>query len=824
MPFRSLSFPLVAGVALACVARCALSGAAQSDPAPDYAPDAEIEQTIQQLTLPDKLGAQNAWERLAGLGGAAERALQWHLFRERDLSAKVRWAEFLSRLGRGKVGYRVTVELQPDGSGLLSLWSDRVLLAECAKRFDRLQGKRERSFSEEELRRNVYSKVELFDCLNDGVKPQEARVESRDDAVEAYGLLSFKNFDALAAFAEKLDTGGYYMLGGTTLADSANAIRTYRFRKAREGLREQHERNMLLFYNVQWEFVLDFKGAIRNSNAPKTDGSRLVWTFNCLQMVSGQVLIEASFDAKGLAPRPQAREDRALPVPAVAQANQPIAIVRQDTVRARAYKGAPGEKLVYKTLRERGELVELDGRDSMPKGPDLQYHWTQTYGADLDISAADLAKDRLCLIVKQPGEYRFELVTSASGIYSKPVEVKVTVEDDRPAAAAAAGSGGKRPEPGSQTESAAPKATAQTPPGTTPGDEQKTQTPALAATPPKPDPAKAKELHAQAVQLMKCFKYTDARKLLHEAVALDPANRACQFDLGVALMECGELPAAITRFEDIAVSKNDAHAWMNIGHCHSRAGDLAGAGQWYRRGAEIAGGKVMWEPHWQLANNALAKKDFKGALELLERVEKDAAAAKVQDCRLLRDLARALHGCKRDEEAMQRLVALQEMGYTPEPQFVAEVRQAAEASRAAKAVASAGAEAAQAPGQKTEDKGQKVETKDQKPVEPPPATVATKTSDQKPEPATQKPEAKKPVESPPATVATKTGDQKPEPATQKPEAKKPVEPPPATVATKTGDQKPEPATQKPEAKKPGEPPPATVATKTGEQKPEPATQ
>jgi len=758
MPVRCLSFLCV--VLAVGGASCQLALPAGVEPSSTYVPDPEIEKLIEQATKADKLAARNAFERLAGFGGAAERALQSHLQRETDAAARARFSELLARLNRGKVGYRITIELQPDGSGLLTLWSDRALLAQCGKDYARLLGETEPQFDDEELRRNVYSKGELFDFLSDGIKSLESRVEARGQAVEAVGLLSFKNFDALAGFAEKFDTAGYYLLSGVTLTDSPSAVRTYRFRKPREDGQQARDKNLLLFHGVLWELTLDFKGKITSSNAPRTDGSKLVWTFNCSQMVNGQAQIEASYDAAGLPPR-LPKEDRALPLPTVVQANQPIAAVRHVLIRAKVFKPASALVPEVKVLRERNQLVELDGRDSLPHGADLQYRWTQTFGEPLNINPSDLAQPRVCLIVKEPGEYRFDLVVSANGVFSKPVEVKVLVEDDAPpappkAAETAAAGIGKEPPP------AAPR--------TAPATEQK---------PPRKtvvDPAKAKELLAQGMKPLKFFQYAEAKRLLNEAFALNPNDQECQFNLGVALMECGDLPAACAKFEDLAAGTTNFRAMMYVGHCLARMESYSEAGQWYRRGGKLGKEQVAWEPRWQLGNIALAKKDYENALRLLADAEKSATEANVKDYRLFYDLARALHARQRDREALVRLNALLELGYTPDAQLVADIRNGARAAVAATPV-------------------------EPPPVEPPKVTETAKppTPERKTDTAV-KPVAPPPVEPAkepraPARAEGQAGEAPAAPKPPTPERKtdtavKPVAPPPVEPPKVTETAKP----------------------------------
>ena len=648
-----------------------------------YTPDPEIERLIEQTADKDKSLAQKAVTRLVALGSATERALNWHFQKETTPVAKIRWARLLAQCVRGKIGYRVTLELQPDGSGNLTLWSDRAVLAECQKRYERMMGRPEPTITEDDIRRNPYSKIELLKHMRDGVKYLEGRVESfasslsqaeqrdgesRKNGIAVIGMLSFSNFDAFSEFAESFDSGGYQMLSGSSLTDSETGMRTFRYKKLSEHDRKKLQEYVLLYYDVRWEFNLDFKGRISRNNAAKTDGSKLIWSFNCQQMLTGEALVEVNFDAAHLPRRPASSEDHALNLPAVIQADQPIAVVSQKLIHVKACKASTGQ--TAKELYAQRMIVDLDGRDSLPPGPALKYQWAQTFGADINQPSEALAKPRVWLKIHDKGEYRFELTVSLNGTRSKPVEVKVVVEDNVGDAVATVQ---KNPAPVIPLEKVEPPVKTVLEETKVPNPEIKSSS--VKATGPAVDTTKdTQELRQQGTQYLKAFQYAEAKTVLSQALAQNPKDMDCAFDLGVALMESGEIPLAIIKFEEVATVTNDAKALMNIGHCYSRCNSLDEARMWYRRGTQTGKDQVAWEPLWQLGNNQLRNKDYASALKLFVDAESMAVKAHVKDPRLLRDLAVAFHGCQQDGEAAKRIQELRELGYTPNPQLSAEVQ------------------------------------------------------------------------------------------------------------------------------------------------------
>jgi len=759
--FRSA---FASGIFIAC-ACAAATDAPPTTPAKSI-PDPDIETLIDKTADMESATARQAIQDLIEKGPAAERALNAHLQSD-PAQKKLHIAEVMTKVVPGKPGYRVSLELQPEGSGTLTLWSDRTLLAECGKRFDRINGQKERAYTEDDLRQNLYSKVELIQYMDEGMKHLESRVDMANHAIETIGLMSFKSFESLSKFAVGFDVGGFYMLANATYYDAEPGVRRYHFQKAKEINRELYSKNVFLFYPVRWEFVLDFKGKVVKSNATRTEGSKLIWSFDICQMLRGEAQIDAYVDVAGLPTRPAPKDDPAIALPSTVS-QLPVAIPAKKVIHARASKHSGS----WQELSQHNQLVELDGRNSIGKDGPLQYKWTQTYGTDLALSLDKLGSDRVGMRIPEPGEYRFELVVTCNGQASKPEEVVVYVEPetvDKPAgdATVAANNPPKEtPKEAPPKETPPPEVTKETPPPpkeapkvatdtppVTPAPKNETATafssspavhpappevpptPATPATPPKTvvqaephkdpapataptppptpapakadpandstqvasassksdpaknsdatppqtaaqvklDPAKAKELHTKAVVLMKAGNYKDAKPLLTDAAASNPQDWDVTMDLGITLMELNDLRPAMMKFVEIANNHENAYAMMYAGHVCARAGALEDAREWYGRAIASGKDKVEWEFSWQYGNSQLAKKDYEGALSALQDAEKSATKANINDYRLHRDLAIALHNLQKDDDALKHLKALQELGYTPDATLFAEV-------------------------------------------------------------------------------------------------------------------------------------------------------
>jgi tetratricopeptide (TPR) repeat protein len=799
---------------------------------PAAEPSPEIEKLIQQCLQSDKNSLPKALEKLAAQGAEAERALNWHL--KKDAASRVRYAELIARAGFGKVGYRVVLELQPDGSGVVTMSSNRALLADCSVKYARITGQPEPNIDDDVLKYNPYSKVELIKHMGDGMKFQEGRVESKGRSIQAVGMVAFKSFDSFAAFGQSFDPDGYNMLSGASLTDTSDAMRTFQYKAVAEGDSLQLDKNLLLFHDVSWEFVLDFKGRVTRQNANKLDGSKLIWHFNCYQMLTGQALVQASFDATGLASRGGAKDTVTLPD--VIQANQPIAIVKQDTVRARVYKKQPNVTPTTKDLRERGELVELDGRNSLPQGAPLEYRWTQVFGPDLNINPADLAKPWVCLIVKEPGEYRFELTVSMNNAYSKPAEVRVVVTDDKAATQVAAAppepvlppkkidppvtppeikkdppknpetqvakAPEVKPEPKTDTPKVATPEVKKTEPDKVTSGQHAAPPPETKKTTPVPpvpenktvepavaqDPEKAKERYEEAKKLLKAFKYAEAKPILLHAAALSPDNNEIKYDVAATQFELGEYSDALPMFVDVANATRSARAMMYVGHCQARMKNLREAAGSYKRGAQVGHEQVEWESRWQMGNAELIQKNYKDALQDLKEADEMARKATVKDYRLLRDLAIAAHGCNKDGEALEYIKGLQALGYTPDPQLVADVLHAGNVLHAGSGTKTAKSEPPPVSPAKTDEPKLAVKPEPVKTPNDTPGTIAdvnkgTEVASVKPltQPDIKKPEIPAKVEPvKPATVETRKPDPAPENKQPAPTVKpEPVKPQPA---------------------------------------------
>ena len=71
---------------------------------------------------------------------------------------------------------------------------------------------------------------------------------------------------------------------------------------------------------------------------------------------------------------------------------------------------------------------------------------------------------------------------------------------------------------------------------------------------------------------------------LREAARLDPDLTDAQFNLGVAMMEKEDWPAAAEAFEHaVAQSKDDSEALARLGYAYERMGRMEDAVKQYRR-------------------------------------------------------------------------------------------------------------------------------------------------------------------------------------------------------------------------------------------------
>lgn len=413
------------GVLLACVCRVVVCA---EEPGAKAVPDPAVEQAIDEALNTDKAIAYPAIKKLSEFGGAARRALDNRLYAEKTQRGRVQLAEIIARSCDGRVAYRITLELSPEGSGKLRLESDRTMLAECARKFDKINGNPATVYDEEELRRNPYGRGDLAKHMEGGMKYVLGESTSRDGRIIASGEIAFGNFDEFATFATSFDRSGYHMLNGITLADNNN-LRTLHFKKNADQ-NQSAARYLLLFHDVKWEFVLDFKGQIQNSNATSMTRNKHTWTFNCAQMLTGEAEIEASFDARQALAAGQANPANAASgaaaANAAAHANDPAAIVASRVVSVML--GRRDDNGVPMTRGPDYEVL-LDGRQSSPAGPELHYQWVQTAGIPLNLPKERIAIPVIKMLIYQAGEYRFELTVSKDDKISAPSEVLVLVGD-----------------------------------------------------------------------------------------------------------------------------------------------------------------------------------------------------------------------------------------------------------------------------------------------------------------------------------------------------------------------------------------------------------
>ena len=404
---------------------------AAEEPGSGYVVDPEIEKIIAAAIDPDKAVAFSAQKRLVELGAAAERALNHKLFSEKTTPNRRTYADLIARCCAGRVGYRVTLELLPDGSGRLVLESDRTVLAECAQKYDRLNNKPPVVFPPDELRRNPYSKVDLAKHIVGSMKYNQGGTLDNNGRIVASGEVGFSTFDDFAAFATSFDKLGYHMLNGISIFDNNN-LRTLRFKKNPENDRNRALTYLLMFHDVKWEFVLDFKGEIKNQNSARADGGKFVWQFNCAQMLSGETEIEASFDPFAVAK--QSKDAPRTDDPAVQNPSPPPAAT--GTLAA-----VPANKVIRVAIGKRYDratmpnpngpdtIALLDGNPSQPKGSGLRYQWVQTSGIPLDLPADKLTQPAIKMLFYEGGKYTFDLTVSLNGQVSAPAEVTVLVGD-----------------------------------------------------------------------------------------------------------------------------------------------------------------------------------------------------------------------------------------------------------------------------------------------------------------------------------------------------------------------------------------------------------
>ena len=187
----------------------------------------------------------------------------------------------------------------------------------------------------------------------------------------------------------------------------------------------------------------------------------------------------------------------------------------------------------------------------------------------------------------------------------------------------------------------------------------------------------------QGLQLIKAGQYSAAVNALKPLAQANPKDVPTQMALGIALFEGAEKPdsydragtqAALSVFNDIVQSnEQNAQAFMYAGHCNGRLDHDQEKMQYFRKGISLAKAKVGWEIRWYMGNRNLKEKDFANAASLLLEAEA-ALLPGTKEPRLLRDLAYAFHGAKQDDEAIKRVNALWELGYTPDANLVAELK------------------------------------------------------------------------------------------------------------------------------------------------------
>ena len=187
---------------------------------------------------------------------------------------------------------------------------------------------------------------------------------------------------------------------------------------------------------------------------------------------------------------------------------------------------------------------------------------------------------------------------------------------------------------------------------------------------------------SRGLQLIKAGQYASAIEVLKPSVQANPKDEQAQMALGMALFESSEKPdgydraatqAALAAFVEASrINDQNAEAFMYAGHCCARLDKADEKSMYLQKAMRLNGAGLRWELRWVLGNRNLKEKDFSGALDNLTEAEN--RAGKIQNPRLLRDLAFAFHNTKQDAEAIKRVNALWELGYTPDAQLVSELK------------------------------------------------------------------------------------------------------------------------------------------------------
>ena len=131
------------------------------------------------------------------------------------------------------------------------------------------------------------------------------------------------------------------------------------------------------------------------------------------------------------------------------------------------------------------------------------------------------------------------------------------------------------------------------------GSKSPAKTAARKKTAP-PDPAKAREVFAQALELHRTRDFDKAADAYTQAATLDPAFAEPLINLGVLLRSQGDLAGAVTRYEAaLAIQPDHAGAHYNLGNALKDSNDPAGAETHFRQALEI-------EPDYHTARSNLA--------------------------------------------------------------------------------------------------------------------------------------------------------------------------------------------------------------------------
>jgi cytochrome c-type biogenesis protein CcmH/NrfG len=134
--------------------------------------------------------------------------------------------------------------------------------------------------------------------------------------------------------------------------------------------------------------------------------------------------------------------------------------------------------------------------------------------------------------------------------------------------------------------------------------------------------ATAESLWPQAKAAMDQGNFTEARRLLRQAVQQDPKDGALWFHLGVSCVELNEFDEAITALERArALAPRQADTYFNLGLVYWRTGNINKAKQSYRAGLALRPNESSALQNYSVL--LMKTGDYKAAIAPLQTLKKD---------------------------------------------------------------------------------------------------------------------------------------------------------------------------------------------------------